>query len=242
MKALIPAAGLGTRWYPWTRIVPKELLPLGNYPAIHYVLEETVAARIIEIGIIISKAKWLIKSYVEDIWVTNHPEIQIKWFYQIFPRGVGDALLCARRWVNGRPIAVLYPDEIHPKDGGISQISKAFEKHKSCWVGLTAKKKKQRQACIAIEKIEKNSLRVYGPVDQGFGDNVGYGTGRYILAHGFSHLDYNHFQSRSKEGQELEDSDIIAPLWGKDVRGIFLSEPIYDIGEPDNWSSAVSAF
>jgi UTP-glucose-1-phosphate uridylyltransferase len=62
MKALIPAAGLGTRWYPWSKIVPKELLPLGRYPAIHYVLEEAVAAGIREIGIIISKAKQLIRS------------------------------------------------------------------------------------------------------------------------------------------------------------------------------------
>lgn len=45
MKALILAAGLGTRWYPWSRVIPKELLPLGNYPAIHYVLEEVVYFR-----------------------------------------------------------------------------------------------------------------------------------------------------------------------------------------------------
>ena len=64
MKALIPAAGQGTRWYPWSHVIPKELLPLGNYPAIHYVLEEVVSAGICEIGIIISRTKGLIKKYV----------------------------------------------------------------------------------------------------------------------------------------------------------------------------------
>ena len=57
MKALIPAAGLGTRWYPWSRVVPKELLPIENYPAIHYVLDETIAAGINKVGIIISEQK-----------------------------------------------------------------------------------------------------------------------------------------------------------------------------------------
>lgn len=76
MKTLIPAAGLGTRWHPWSKIVPKELLPLGPYPAIHYVLKEAVAAAISEIGIIISKTKQLIRTYVEDVWMVNHQEIQ----------------------------------------------------------------------------------------------------------------------------------------------------------------------
>ena len=60
MKALIPAAGLGTRWHPWSKIIPKELLPLGNYPAIHHVLEEVADAGIYEIGIIINKEKIII--------------------------------------------------------------------------------------------------------------------------------------------------------------------------------------
>jgi UTP--glucose-1-phosphate uridylyltransferase len=77
MKALIPAAGLGTRWYPWSKVIPKELLPLGQYPAIHYVLEEAVAAGIREIGIIISEAKELIKAYVEKVWQTQRPEVRV---------------------------------------------------------------------------------------------------------------------------------------------------------------------
>jgi UTP--glucose-1-phosphate uridylyltransferase len=62
MKALIPAAGRGTRWYPWSRIIPKELLPLGRYPAIHYVLEEAVEAGIRDIGIILNQTNSILHS------------------------------------------------------------------------------------------------------------------------------------------------------------------------------------
>jgi len=188
MKALIPAAGLGTRWYPWSKVVPKELLPLGQYPAIHYVLEEAVAAGIREIGIIISKAKKLIKAYVEDVWLVNHQEIQIMWFYQHSPRGVGDALLCTSKWVNKEPTAVLYPDIIHPKKGGISKLWKAFQDVPSYWIGLTSKKEKQRQLLFAIEKIGEYSFHILGPYSKACVLRVGYGTGRLIFAEGFRHI------------------------------------------------------
>jgi UTP--glucose-1-phosphate uridylyltransferase len=74
MKALIPAAGLGTRWYPWSKVIPKELLPLGRFPAIHYVLEEAVAAGIRDIGTIIIEAKSLIRAYADKIWKLDHPD------------------------------------------------------------------------------------------------------------------------------------------------------------------------
>ena len=243
MKALIPAAGLGTRWYPWSKVVPKELLPLGQYPAIHYVLEEAVAAGISEIGIIISKAKQLIRTYVEDVWMVDcqDQEIQIMWFYQPSPRGVGDALLCASKWVNEEPTAVLYPDIIHPKEGGISKLCKAFQDVPSYWIGLTSKKEKQRQASFAIEKIGENFFHILGPYSKTYALRVGYGTGRSIFAEGFSHMQETCFQTKSPNGKEFDDDQILAPLWNQqDVMGIILPEPIYDIGSPQNWCFAIS--
>ena len=161
MKALIPAAGLGTRWYPWSKVIPKELLPLSQYPAIHYVLEEAVAAGIREIGIIISEAKQLIRIYVENVWQAQRPETRIVWFYQTSPRGVADALLCAKEWIQHKPTAVLYPDEIHPSEGGIIQLRRAYEGSPGCWIGLIANKQKRRQAILEIETIGKNIFYVY---------------------------------------------------------------------------------
>ncbi len=240
MKALIPAAGLGTRWYPWSRILPKELLPCGNYPVIHHVLDEAVSAGITEIGIIISEAKMLIKTYVDEVWIADHPKIQLEWFNQATSRGVGDALLCAKNWVGQEPIAVLYPDEMHPKDGGMFQMCRAFLNHMCCWVGLMSKKQERVQAILAIEEIGDNSFRVHGLAGQQYDGLLAYGTGRYILANGFSHIGEVYLQALNKR-EKLEDSDIFAPLWSQDVRGILLSEPIFDVGDPDNWSLAVSS-
>jgi len=243
MKALLPAAGIRTRWYPWSKVVPKELLPLGQYPAIHYVLEEAVAAGIREIGIIISEAKKLIKAYVENVWMVNYQDqgIRIKWFCQPSPRGVGDALLCASKWINEEPTACLYPDIIHPKEGGISKLCKAFQDVFACWIGLSSKKDKQRQVSFAIEKIGENFFHILGPYSKECALRVGYGTGRSILPHGFSHMRETYFHTGNQNSEEFDDDRIFAPLWNQhDVRGITLPEPIYDIGSPQNWRFAIS--
>ena len=236
MKALIPAAGLGTRWYPWSKVVPKELLPLGQYPAIHYVLEETVAAGIREIGIIISNAKKLIKAYVEKVWQTQRPEVRVVWFYQYSARGVADALLCAKEWVQDEPTAVLYPDEIHPSRGGIIQLRRAYEGSPGCWIGLTANKQKRRQAVLEIEKIGENIFHVNGFRKDKSAQQIGYGTGRYILYSGLSYLGDYLPQVALQQTEELDDDKILQPLWEQLVYGIMLSEPIFDIGIPTNVS------
>ena len=242
MKALIPAAGLGTRWYPWSKVVPKELVPLGCYPAIHYVLEEAVAAGVREIGIIISKTKQLIRTYVEDVWMVNHQEIQIMWFYQHSPGGVGDALLCAKEWVGDRPTAVLYPDEIHPSQGGLVQLRMAYESSPASWLGLTANKQKRRQAVLKIEKIGENIFHVNGFRKDKSAQQIGYGTGRYILHSGLSYLGDYLPQSAIQQSEELDDDKILQPLWEQLMYGTLLSEPIFDIGIPTNWLCTVAKF
>ena len=74
MKALIPATGLGARWYPWSKVVPRELLTPGQCPAIHYVLEEAVAATVSDIDTIIIETKSLIRAYADKIWKLDHPD------------------------------------------------------------------------------------------------------------------------------------------------------------------------
>jgi len=240
MKALIPAAGLGTRWYPWSKVIPKELLPLGRYPAIHYVLEEAVAAGIKEIGIIISKAKKLIKAYVEKVWQTQRPETRVVWFYQYSARGVADALLCAKEWVQDEPTAVLYPDEIHPSEGGIIQLRRAYEGSPGCWIGLTANKQKRRQAVLEIRKIGQNIFYVNGFSKDKQWQYIGYGTGRYILASGLDYFVDSLSQTESLKTKELDDDALFAPLsWDKGVQGTVLDEPIFDIGTPENLCSAL---
>ena len=240
MKALIPAAGLGKRWYPWSCVVPKELLPLGYYPAIHYVLEEAASAGIKEIGIIIREDKQLIRTYVGKIWQVNHPEVSIAWFYQLLPRGVADALLCAKDWAQDEPTAVLYPDEIHSSKGGIVQLCREYKKSSGNWIGLTANKQKRRQGILKIEKIKKNVFQIYGFCNKKRLQQIGYGTGRYILGSGLEYLIKPLSQRRPRKGKELDDTNVFSPLWDQGIRGTILHEPIFDIGTPENIYSIFS--
>jgi len=238
MKALIPAAGRGTRWYPWSKIIPKELLPLGRYPVIHYILEEAVEAGIREIGIIVSQAKKLINTYVETIWKSDHPEIGLQFFHQPAPRGVADALLSARTWVQDEPVAVLYPDEIHPPDGGIRQLRRAYDHSPGCWIGLTETKQKRRQSALEIEKSNTH-IFVKGFSRETNSKDIRYGTGRYILSTGLKYLNEYVLQSGTKESGELDDDRVFEPLWEQGVYGILLNKPIHDVGIPENWSQCV---
>ncbi len=244
MKALVPAAGLGTRWYPWSKVIPKELLPIASYPALHHGMDAVVFSGIDEIGIIINKAKQLIRSYVEQVWMVNHPEIRIKWYYQSSPQGLGDALLCAKKWVNKEPTAVLYPDIIHPKAGGMTLLCKAFEDSPGHWIGLTVKTPRRRHMTlsISIERKDKDPFSIYGPDKEDRAPKVAYGTGRYILEHGFSYIHEGHPRQEKRNGIEFDDDRLLQPLWNQNVRGIILPEPIYDIGTPRNWRATVTEF
>jgi UTP--glucose-1-phosphate uridylyltransferase len=242
MKALIPAAGLGTRWHPWSQIIPKELLPLGRYPAIHYVLDEAVEAGISEIGIMVSQAKKLINSYVEVVWQSNHPEIKLKFFYQHTPRGVADALLCARTWVQDEPVAVLYPDEIHPREGGMRQLRKAYDRSPGSWIGLTEVKLKRRQSVLEVEKTDTMIFSVKGFSQETASKEIRFGTGRYILGTGLMYLQEYLLQQHIGKSEELDDDMVFEPLWEQGVHGILLKKPIHDVGILENWLRCVKEF
>jgi UTP-glucose-1-phosphate uridylyltransferase len=204
------------------------------------VLEEAVTAGIKEIGIIISETKQLVREYVERVWQSKHTRVRIVWFYQNSPLGVADALLCACDWVQDKPTAVLYPDEIHPLNGGISIISNAFEKLSVCWIGLTSKKHNRRQALFAIESLDMNIFRILGPYGDERTRRIGYATGRYILPNGLSHMEEIILQTEIQNGEELDDEIFFSYSLNKDVRGAILPEPIFDIGSPANWLLALT--
>ncbi len=235
LKALIPAAGLGTRWHPWSRILPKELLPVGNYPAIHFALEEIVTAGIDEIGIIINEKKQLIKTYTEEVWKLVHPRVNVRWFFQPFPGGVADALLCAKEWIKDNPTAVIYPDEIHPVDGGLVQLLKAYKMTSGNWLGISNRKQNRRQAMLEIEMKQENSYQVHGFYNERNKQEVGYGNGRYILDDGLTYVADKTTHKSMQKSKELDDNEIFRLLWERGVKGLLLSEPIFDIGTPENW-------
>ena len=120
MKAVIPAAGHGTRFLPLTNAQPKEMLPIVNKPAIQWVVEEAVDAGIKEIGIIIGNHKKAIKNHfkvsskadkLESLYSLTE-STDIKFIYQEEQKGLGHAILCAEEFVADSPFVILLGDTI----------------------------------------------------------------------------------------------------------------------------------
>jgi UTP--glucose-1-phosphate uridylyltransferase len=124
-KAVIPAAGLGSRMLPVTKSVPKEMLPVGRKPMIHWVFEEAVASGIKQVCIVIREGKEIIRDYFcspyayhlkRDVNIERLENLmarcEIRFIYQRRPLGLGDALLQARDFVGGDPFVMLIPDQL----------------------------------------------------------------------------------------------------------------------------------
>lgn len=145
-KAVIPAAGFGTRFLPETKAMPKEMLPIVDKPAIQYIVEEILASGIEEILIISGHAKRAIEDYfdsspeleqrlVESGKLKELEEIQkissIKVHYvrQPYMRGLGDAILCAREFVDGEPFGVILGDDIVYTGNGEPALKQLMDRY-----------------------------------------------------------------------------------------------------------------
>ncbi|HIJ07200.1 MAG: UDP-glucose pyrophosphorylase [Methanomicrobiales archaeon 53_19] len=130
-KAVIPAAGLGTRFLPVTKSMPKEMLPIIDVPVIHYVVQEALASGIDDIIIITGRSKRAIEDYFDDspeleMHLAKNPKnkellsmvrdisslADIHYVRQKEPLGLGDAVLRAGKHISGEPFAVLLGDDI----------------------------------------------------------------------------------------------------------------------------------
>ncbi len=140
-SAVIPAAGLGTRFLPATKAVPKELFPIGDQPAIQIVIDEALGAGIDHIVVVSSRSKPAIEAYfAPDAALLDALEAKGKsdtaerlraigrdWrvdiVYQDDPKGLGHAVGCAREAVGDEPFAVLLPDELMASSALLAQMN-----------------------------------------------------------------------------------------------------------------------
>jgi UTP--glucose-1-phosphate uridylyltransferase len=172
MKAVIPAAGFGTRFLPATKSQPKEMLPVVDKPAIQYVVEEAVASGIDDILIITGRGKRAIEDHFDRAFELEHhlreggrkdllgaleavTELadrgHIHYIRQPAPRGLGDAVLCARRHVGSEPFAVLLGDDIIDAPTPCTkQLLEVFDREK-CSV-------------VAVERVPRGKVQSYGVV------------------------------------------------------------------------------
>lgn len=175
-KAVIPAAGLGTRMLPATKTVPKEMLPLVDKPVVQYIIEEAVAAGIEDILIVTNRAKSAMDDYFD-----YYPELETRLiqagkdhelhevrraadlaniFYvrQKETKGLGHAIWRAKRFVGDEPFAVLLGDDImRAKRPVIRQLMDAAEKYDASCVGVQK---------VATEVISKYSSVKVSPLEE----------------------------------------------------------------------------
>ena len=111
-KAIIPAAGLGKRLRPFTHAIPKEMFPVGRFPAIEWVVAEAIAGGYSEIAVVISPRKRIIQEYLTKHCSITPALCELTFIIQSEPLGLGHALILAKEFTAGEPVAVLLPDDL----------------------------------------------------------------------------------------------------------------------------------
>ena len=186
-KAVIPIAGLGTRFLPLSKTVPKEFLPLNSKPVIHYIVEEALGAGVRELIFVISPEKreifknYILKYFQKDkklIKILKErekkeavevlktiPKIKYHYLFQKKPLGDGDAILRAEKFLKKEPFLVLFGDDLSfGKEKFPVQLVKAFEKIKKTILCLYKMPKKKLSA-YGVPKVQKIKKRLYKVLD-----------------------------------------------------------------------------
>ncbi len=181
-KAVIPAAGFGTRFLPATKSSPKEMLPIVDTPVIQYVVEEAVAAGITDIVMVIGRGKRAIEEHfdrnfeledaleckgrIEELEemraVSSIADIHFVWQKEM--NGLGDAVYCARHHIGNEPFAVLLGDTIldsATEKPVIGQLLDVYERY--------------HESVVALEEVDWSRVSRYGVMD---GDEIGDGVMR----------------------------------------------------------------
>lgn len=170
-KAIIPAAGLGTRFLPATKAMPKEMLPIVDKPTIQYIVEEAVESGIEDIIIVTGKGKRAIEDHFDNHFELEHnllekqklallEEVQrasnlvdIHYIRQKEPRGLGHAVWCARKFIGDEPFAVLLGDDIVKAEP------------KPCLRQLIEEYDKTECSIIGVQEVPFQETHRYGIVD-----------------------------------------------------------------------------
>ncbi len=252
-KVVIPAAGLGTRFLPATKVVPKELFPLVDRPLIHEVVAEAVASGISDLVLVTAKGKSAIEDYfdidpaLESLLERKGDKdmlrrvreisrmIRVASVRQKEPLGLGHAVLCAREAVGDEPFAVMLPDDV-------------FDGPSPCLAQLLEVYSRTGRTVVALEEVPEDQAHMYGIIE---GREVEPGlfhlnslvekpapgtapsnlavTGRYVLLPEIFHL----LQSQGRGfGGEIQLTDALNSLAGSDtVYGVVFKGVRYDAGD-----------
>ncbi len=267
-KAIIPAAGLGTRFLPATKAQPKEMLPIVDKPTIQYIVEEAVKSGIEDIIIISGRGKRAIedhfdKSYeLEETLVKKEKydmleEVQsisnlanIHYIRQKEPKGLGHAIACASQFIGNEPFAVLLGDDIMNDNGNTPALKQLMDIYESSHLPVVGVKQVptedvSKYGIVAIKKgsQEQNVLEVETLVEKPEAEKAPSNLaimGRYVLTPGIFELLRNQTPG---SGGEIQLTDAICELnKHQQVLATELVGDRYDVGDKFGFIKATIDF
>ncbi len=253
-KAIIPAAGLGTRFLPATKAQPKEMLPIVDKPTIQYIVEEAIESGIEEILIITGKHKRAIEDHFDSFFELEY-ELQekgkikllqtvqdianladIHYIRQKKQLGLGHAILCAKTFVGNEPFAVLLGDDVVKTNSKpcLKQLIDIYEKYNNTVIGVQEVDKEQvdKYGIVSGNSIDDKVYKVDGLVEK---PNINEAPsniailGRYILEHKiFEILE----QTQIGKGGELQLTDALVNLAKhRNILAYNFEGKRYDVGD-----------
>ncbi|ODG93163.1 UTP--glucose-1-phosphate uridylyltransferase [Gottfriedia luciferensis] len=176
-KAIIPAAGLGTRFLPATKAMPKEMLPIVDKPTIQYIVEEAIESGIEDIIIVTGKGKRAIEDHFDYSYeleqnllekekyalleqVKAPSNIDIHYIRQKEPKGLGHAVWCARNFIGNEPFAVLLGDDIvEAETPGLKQLMDQYDNTYSSVIGVQTVPEEETHRYGIVEPIMQEGRR-----------------------------------------------------------------------------------
>ncbi|WP_228047089.1 UTP--glucose-1-phosphate uridylyltransferase GalU [Streptomyces justiciae] len=261
-KAVVPAAGLGTRFLPATKATPKEMLPVVDKPAIQYVVEEAAAAGLDDVLMITGRHKRAIEDHFDHAFeleqalaakgdtvrldAVRDPArlANIHHIRQGEPLGLGHAVLCARRHVGDQPFAVLLGDDlIDPRETLLSRMLDVRDHYDGTVVALMEVPPEQIHlyGCAAVEPTEEDGVvRVTGLVEKPSrrdAPSTYAAIGRYVLDPAvFDTLE----RTPPGRGGEIQLTDALQELAaGGTVHGVVFDGLRYDTGDKADYLRTV---
>ncbi|MFC5531553.1 UTP--glucose-1-phosphate uridylyltransferase GalU [Cohnella yongneupensis] len=183
-KAIIPAAGMGTRFLPATKAMPKEMLPIVDKPTIQYIVEEAVASGIEDIIIVTGKGKRAIEDHFDNAYELEHAleqqgklallgevrksaNVEIHYIRQKEARGLGHAVWCARKFIGDEPFAVLLGDDIVQADV-------------PCTMQLIERFEQMGRSIVGVQPVSADQTHRYGIVDPMESEGRLFSVNRFI--------------------------------------------------------------
>ncbi|WP_276839163.1 UTP--glucose-1-phosphate uridylyltransferase GalU [Anaerovibrio lipolyticus] len=264
-KAVIPAAGFGTRFLPATKATPKEMLPIVDKPTIQYIVEEALASGIEEILIISGHAKRAIEDHFDSApvleamledkhkddllaMVRETADINIHYIRQKHMRGLGDAILCARSFMGGESFAVLLGDDVVYNEGkpALKQLIDVHESYGGSVLGcqLVPDDKVSSYGVVAGEEIAgANLLKVTDMVEKpeiGEAPSNMAVLGRYIISSSIFDILEKTPPGKGGEIQLTDALKVLAknePVWAFNFEG-----KRYDVGDKLGFLKATVEF